>query len=193
MDTKLSFVILHLMNQEFVKLDRFDGQNYTHWADKFKFMFHVLKLAYVLDLNFTPIPADPISEAGKTTGPKNSLSDRLYDLYVHVNDPTKLWSALDLKYKTHEEGTNKYLVSKYLEFQMVDGKPIMDQVHEIHFMVNMLNTLPISMPELFRVEETHIKDKRVKAGLSVHHVSSWGSGHKAKSRGQNKKKFQSKK
>ena len=56
---------------------------------------------------------------------KNSLYDRLYDLYVSVKDRRELLSALELKYKAYEEGTNKYLVSKYLEFQMDDEKPIM--------------------------------------------------------------------
>nr|KAJ0201624.1 hypothetical protein LSAT_V11C600311460 [Lactuca sativa] len=92
------------MNQEFSKLDRCDGQNYTRWADKVNFMLHVLKLAYVLDPKLALIHADPIPEAGKTVDPtiisdlekqrdlykkseelyvghiKNSLSDRLYDL-----------------------------------------------------------------------------------------------------------------
>nr|KAJ0197577.1 hypothetical protein LSAT_V11C700367030 [Lactuca sativa] len=51
----------------------------------------------------------------------------------------------------HKEGTNKYLVSKYLEFQMADDKSIMEQVHELQVMVNKLNALSISIPELFQV------------------------------------------
>nr|KAJ0204881.1 hypothetical protein LSAT_V11C500270260 [Lactuca sativa] len=133
-------------------------------------MLHVLKLAYVLDPKLAPLPADLIPKAGKTVDPtiifdldkqralrseseelcvghiKNSLSDRLYDLYAPVKDLRELWSTLELKYKAHEESTNKYLVSKYLEFQMVDDKPIMEQV-----MVNKLNVLTISIPELFQV------------------------------------------
>ncbi|GJR08956.1 copia-like retrotransposon [Tanacetum coccineum] len=34
---------------------------------------------------------------------KNSLSDRLYDVYAPITDPRKLWSALEFKYKQHEE------------------------------------------------------------------------------------------
>ncbi|XP_023746718.1 uncharacterized protein LOC111894857 [Lactuca sativa] len=172
MDTTAS---LHFMNQEFAKLDQFDGQNYTRWAEKVRFMFHVLKLAFVLDPKPAPIPTNPIPEAGKTVDPaviaelekqrtmrreseelcvghiKNSQSDRLYDLYSLIKDPRELWNALELKYKAHEEGTNKYLVSKYLEFQMVDDKSIMEQVHELQVMVNKLNALSISIPKLFQV------------------------------------------
>nr|KAJ0202827.1 hypothetical protein LSAT_V11C500278000 [Lactuca sativa] len=172
MDTTAS---LHFMNQEFAKLDQFDGQNYTRWAEKVKFMLHVLKLSFVLDPKLALIPENPIPKEGESADPaviaelekqrilhreskelcvghiKNSLSDRLYDLYSPVKDPKELWNALELKYKAHEEGTNKYLVSKYLEFQMVDDKSIMEQVHELQVMVNKLNALTISLPELFQV------------------------------------------
>nr|KAJ0194771.1 hypothetical protein LSAT_V11C700357350 [Lactuca sativa] len=231
------------MNQEFAKLERFNGQHYTHLADNVKFVLHVLKLAYVLDPKLAPIPDDPFPETGKNVDPtiisdlekesqelyvgriKNSLSDRLYDIYVPVKDLRELWSTLELKYKSHEEGTNKYLVSKYLEFQMADDKPIMEQV-----MVNKLNVLSISIPELFQVgaiiaklppsrkdfskrmihkyedyslddlkkyrrikEDTCIRDKRVKVGSSVNHVSVGGSGHKTKFGGQNKRNLGPKK
>nr|KAJ0201752.1 hypothetical protein LSAT_V11C600334860 [Lactuca sativa] len=161
---------LHFMNQEFVKIDQFDGQNYTRWAEKVKFMLHVLKLSFVLDPKLAPIPENPIPKEGESVDPaviaelekqsilrreseelcvghiKNSLSDRLYDLYSPVKDPKELWNALELKYKAHEEGTNKYL-----EFQMVDDKSIMEQVHELQVMLNKLNALSISLPEFFQV------------------------------------------
>nr|KAJ0188051.1 hypothetical protein LSAT_V11C900477710 [Lactuca sativa] len=167
MDTTAS---LHFMNQEFAKLDQFDGQNYTRWAEKVKFMLHVLKLSFVLDPKPAPIADNPIPKEGESVDPtvitelekqrimcreseelcvghiKNSLSDRLYDLYSPVKDPKELWNALELKYKAHEEGTNKYL-----EFQMVDDKSIIEQVHELQVMVNKLNALSISFPELFQV------------------------------------------
>nr|KAJ0185780.1 hypothetical protein LSAT_V11C900478900 [Lactuca sativa] len=138
-------------------------------------MLHVLKLAFVLDPDLAPIPANPILEGGGTVDPtviaelekqrtlrkeseelcvghiKNTLFDRLYDLYAPVKDPRELLNALELKYKVHEEGTNKYHVSKYLELQTVDEKSIMEQVHEVQVVVNKLNALSISILELFQV------------------------------------------
>nr|KAJ0210205.1 hypothetical protein LSAT_V11C400170140 [Lactuca sativa] len=184
-------------------------------------MLHVLKVVYVLEPKLAPIPANPIPKAGKTVDPtiisdlekqrvmyreskelcvghiKNSLSDRLYDLYASVKDPRELWSALELKYKAHEEGTNKYLVSKYLEFQMDDDKPIMEQVHELQVMRMMHKYEDYSLDDLMKhlriEEETRIKDKRGKLGWSVHHVSAVGYGHKTRSWGQNKRNLGPKK
>ncbi|KAI3815113.1 hypothetical protein L1987_14769 [Smallanthus sonchifolius] len=175
MDVELPNANLRFMNQEFVKLDRFDGQNFTRWADKVKFMLVVLKLYYVLDPNLVPIPENPIPKEGEEPDQKaisdlekqrlirkeaedlclghikNSLSDRLYDLYAPVTSARELWKALELKYKAHEEGTNKYLIAKYLDFQMVDDKLILEQVHELQVLVNKLNALAIPLPEIFQV------------------------------------------
>ena len=38
-----------VMNQEFVKLDRFDGTNFTCWKDKMMFLLLALKISYILN------------------------------------------------------------------------------------------------------------------------------------------------
>ncbi|GJU78150.1 copia-like retrotransposon [Tanacetum coccineum] len=167
-----------MMNQECVKLDKFDGCTYTRWAEKMKFLLIVLKIYYVLDPELPPIPANPVPEPGKPMDEKkvselekqrmirkedktlccghikNSLSDTLCDLYASVTNPRELWSALEFKYKTHEQGTNKYLVSKYLEFVMVEGKTIMEQVHELQVLVNKLKARSFSYLVLLIYEVT---------------------------------------
>jgi len=39
------------MNQNFVRLDNFDGTNFMHGKDKIFFLLSTLKIAYVLDAN----------------------------------------------------------------------------------------------------------------------------------------------
>ena len=58
---------------------------------------------------------------------------------------------MEFKYEAEEEGTNKYLVSKYFDFKMVDNKPILEQVHELQVIVNKLRVLKIVLPETFQV------------------------------------------
>lgn len=168
----------HKMSLDFVKLDRFDGNNYSRWADKMRFLLVVLNISYVLDPNPSNVPEDPIPKSGndgkdvdakaiadlemqRTTRIeheelccgyiKNSLSGRLYDLYASIKNPRELWNALENKYKAHEQGTNKYLVSKYMEFQMVDGKSILEQVHELQILVNKLKSLTVTLPKFFKL------------------------------------------
>ena len=45
---------LKMLNHELVKLDRFDGTNFSRWKDKMKFLLTALKLFYVLDPNLMP-------------------------------------------------------------------------------------------------------------------------------------------
>mgnify|MGYP004713607849 FL=1 len=45
-----------VMNQDFVKLDRFDGTNFSRWKDKMMFFLTALKIAYVLDPSLPDIP-----------------------------------------------------------------------------------------------------------------------------------------
>jgi hypothetical protein len=48
-----------VMNQEFMKLDMFDGTNFTRWQDKMKFLLTTLKIFYVLDPSLNPL-SEPI-------------------------------------------------------------------------------------------------------------------------------------
>lgn len=115
MDFEISSTNFWLMNQEFVKLDRLDGQNYIRWTEKVKFFLTVLKLGHVLNTELLAIPADLIPIEGQQPDQKaiyeaeklrairreskhfcfghtrNSFSDHLYDLYAPVTDPKESW------------------------------------------------------------------------------------------------------
>ena len=47
---------LKMLNHELVKLDHFDGTNFTWWKDKMKFLLTALKNFYVLDSNSMSFP-----------------------------------------------------------------------------------------------------------------------------------------
>ena len=135
-----------MMNQDFVKLDRFDGTNFNHWKDKLMFILTTLKIAYVLDSNLPvfPEPKSDDNDQIKAEYKKrekdevlcrghilNTLSDRLYELFTSIKSPKKIWEALELKYRTKKQGTDKFLIMKYFEFTMNDNTSLMDQVHEL--------------------------------------------------------------
>ncbi|XP_071928092.1 uncharacterized protein [Coffea arabica] len=113
-----------VMNQDFVKLDRFDGTNFSRWKDKMMFFLMALKIAYVLDpsLPEIPVPKDDDSDEVKAQCKKhaddellcrghimNTLSDHLYDLYTAIHDLQVIVSKLyDLKVEIFESLQGHY-------------------------------------------------------------------------------------
>ena len=55
---------IKMMNQDLVRLDQFDGANFSRWQDKMIFFLTTLKLYYLLDPNLQslPKPTDKDSE-----------------------------------------------------------------------------------------------------------------------------------
>jgi hypothetical protein len=49
MGSEFDMATFKMMNQDFVKLDRFDRTNFTSWKDKLMFLLTTLKISYVLD------------------------------------------------------------------------------------------------------------------------------------------------
>ena len=81
----------------------------------------------------------------------NTLSDRLYGLYNSMKSPTEIWNALEYKYKIEKEGTDKFLILKYLEFSIIDYESVLDQRHDFQVIVTKLHELKVKISESFQV------------------------------------------
>ncbi|KAG2696582.1 hypothetical protein I3760_07G064200 [Carya illinoinensis] len=94
-----------MMNQDFVKLDKFDGMNFTRWKDKLMFILTTLKISYVLDSDFPILPKpkfdnnDQIKVERKKREEDevvckghvlNTFSYRLYDLFTSIKSPKEI-------------------------------------------------------------------------------------------------------
>ncbi|XP_074276914.1 uncharacterized protein LOC141600571 [Silene latifolia] len=59
----------------------------------------------------------------------NHMTNTLFDLFMVHKSAKTIWELLGKKYGADDVGKKKYVVEKWLGFQMVDDKPIMEQVH----------------------------------------------------------------
>ena len=140
-------------NPEVFKLDCFDGTNFTRWKDKLFFLLTELGVAYLLSRNLSTIvePSDKDDEETIATRKKckedkvlyrgyilNSLSDRLYNLFHTINSPQEICSALQKKYTSVKQGTDRFLDMKFFEFKIFDNKYVMEQVDELLVLVSRL-------------------------------------------------------
>ena len=157
---------IKMMNQDFIRLDHFDGTNFTRWKNKLICMLSALKIFYVLDQNLPPIPAPKDDDSDELKAQRNkreedeimcrghilnALSDRLYNLHISKSSTIRIWKALEFKYKAEKESTKKFLISKYFDYKFHDDMPILAQVHKLQVIVNQLRIVEIELPESFQV------------------------------------------
>jgi len=59
----------------------------------------------------------------------NNMSNPLFDLFVIFKSAKIMRTKLEAKYGLDDDEKRKYVVEKWLQFQIVDDKPIIEQVH----------------------------------------------------------------
>ena len=85
---------IKIMNQDLMRVDRFDGYNFTMWQEKVGFLLMALKIYYILDPTLAPLPKPKEDDTAEVVAKRkkreedelicrghilNALSDRLYD------------------------------------------------------------------------------------------------------------------
>ncbi|KAJ9564882.1 LOW QUALITY PROTEIN: hypothetical protein OSB04_000848 [Centaurea solstitialis] len=88
----------------------------------------------------------------------NSLTDRLYDLYIPLKSTKEIWKALDHKYDIEKQGANKLIAFKFFVFCMIDNLSILDQVHEFLILISKFKNLNITIPDQSEQELSHTKE-----------------------------------
>jgi hypothetical protein len=156
---------IKVMNQDFVRLDRFDGQNFIRWQQKM-FSSSPLKLAYILEddlediLEPTPEDDDELKEKSRKRKEDdflckrhilNTLSNSIYDVYRTSSSAKELWKSLESKYKIEEAGIEVSIISNFMDFKMSNNKPVLTQVYEILLIVGDLKTMGVEIAERFLV------------------------------------------
>ncbi|KAK5811885.1 hypothetical protein PVK06_027267 [Gossypium arboreum] len=81
----------------------------------------------------------------------NWLSNALYEVYNVKKMTKELWTSLDRKYKIKDAEAKKFLVSKFLNFVMVDSKLVVNQVQELQLIIHEILAKGIVMSESFQV------------------------------------------
>jgi hypothetical protein len=131
------------MTSKFAKLDKFEGQDFRRWQKKMHFLLTTLKVVYVLT---TPMPDVIENETVEQTRNRckwenddyicrghilNGMSDSLFDVYQNVESAKELWDSLESKYMAEDASSKKFLVSNFMNYKMVDSRPVMEQYNEL--------------------------------------------------------------
>ncbi|KAK3037343.1 hypothetical protein RJ639_032105 [Escallonia herrerae] len=133
-----------------IETTRLNGKNYHCWVHQMIFFLKQLNIAYVLTERCPSIPLRTEASFEEIVQAKaaerkwvgddcisrrnilNSLSDHLFDQYSkRTCNAKELWEELKFVYD-EDFGTKRSEINKYIQFQMVDGIPILEQVQELH-------------------------------------------------------------
>ncbi|KAL0292118.1 UNVERIFIED_CONTAM: hypothetical protein Scaly_2604200 [Sesamum calycinum] len=141
------------------KLKPLDGTNFKCWSHKLLIYFEQLEVDYVLFIvppEITPQTTDAstvivTSSQTMTDSSKrndelkvkyerdnktvrghllNHMTNTLFDFFVNHKSARTIGNTLESRYGGDDAGRKKYVVGKWMQFQIMDGKLIMDQVHE---------------------------------------------------------------
>ena len=58
----------------------------------------------------------------------NGLANSLYNVYIEKKTAKELWESLEHKYKIEDASAKNFIVSRFLDFKMIDSKTVMSQV-----------------------------------------------------------------
>ncbi|KAL2531340.1 zinc knuckle (CCHC-type) family protein [Abeliophyllum distichum] len=81
----------------------------------------------------------------------NSLTDSLYNVYSTMKTAKELWESLDRKYKTKDAEAKKFIVGRFLDYEMVDSKTVISQVQELQVILHEIHAEGMVLSETFQV------------------------------------------
>ncbi|XP_073120257.1 uncharacterized protein [Henckelia pumila] len=146
------------------KPEKFTGANFKRWQQKLLFYLTMLNLTRFLSEDAPKLKegegdVESISalEAWNHSDflcqnyVLNRLEDSLYNVYCENKTAKELWESLDRKYKTEDAGDKKFLVGRFLDFKMVDSKPVISQVQDIQVILHEIHSEGMTLSESFQV------------------------------------------
>ena len=146
------------------KPDKFNGTDFKRWQQKMLFYLTTMNLANIIREDVPKATTDPPTremlmtiEAWKQSDflcrnyILNRLENNLYDIYSSYKTAKEVWEMLEKKYKTEDAGAKKFVIGKFLKYNMADTKTVIKQVEEIQVLIHELHAEGCAISEQFQV------------------------------------------
>ena len=146
------------------KPEKFSGLNFKRWQQKMLFYLTTLNLARFLTEEAPKLKEEErdIQVIGAMDAWKhsdflcrnyvmNALTDSLYNVYTDKKTDKELWESLDRKYKIEDAGAKKFIVSRFLDYKMVDSKTVVSQVQELQIILHEIHAEGMMLSQTFQV------------------------------------------
>ncbi|KAK3006750.1 hypothetical protein RJ639_015521 [Escallonia herrerae] len=87
----------------------------------------------------------------------NGMSNTLFDAYHTVKTAKELWNQLERRYITEDATSKMFIVSKFFDYKMLDGRSVMEQFNEIKSILDRYSQHKLALDEFIVI--TSIIDK----------------------------------
>ncbi|KAK3034779.1 hypothetical protein RJ639_032292 [Escallonia herrerae] len=81
----------------------------------------------------------------------NGMSNMLFDAYHTVKTAKELWNQLERRYITEDATSKRFIVSKFFDYKMVDGRSVMEQFNEIKSILDRYSHHKLALDEFIVV------------------------------------------
>ncbi|KAK9734016.1 hypothetical protein RND81_04G108700 [Saponaria officinalis] len=98
----------------------------------------------------------------------NGMSDSLFDIYQNVESARDLWNQLESKYMDEDASSKNFLVGNFMNYKMVDSRPVMEQYNELLRILGQFAQHKMEMDESISVSS--ISDKLPPSWKDFKHV-----------------------
>ncbi|KAK9084381.1 hypothetical protein Scep_030852 [Stephania cephalantha] len=132
--------------------EKFKGLDFKRWQQKMLFWLTTMNLANIVKEEVPKSDEDPLSRETLLTIEAwrnsdflcrnyilNRLDDTLYDVYSECKTAKDVWDLLEKKYRIKMQGAKKFVVGKFLKYNMVDSKSVVKQVEELQVLIHELH------------------------------------------------------
>ncbi|XP_073041947.1 uncharacterized protein [Primulina eburnea] len=132
--------------------EKFTGVDFKKWQQKMLFYLTMLNLTRFLSEDAPKLQEGEgdVESVGAVEAWNHSdflfrnyvlhgLADSLYNVFCEKKTAKELWESLDRKYKTEDAGAKKFLIGRFLDFKMVDSKPVINHVQELQVILHEIH------------------------------------------------------
>ena len=135
--------------------DKFTGVDFKRWQYKTTLWLRSLKVFEASE----GLPEGTISEEDQNKFKEtntafvglvlSALSNKLFDVYMHITDAKELWEALNAKFGVADAGSELYIMESFHDFRMANNRSVVEQAHEIQCIAKELEHAKCALPDKF--------------------------------------------
>ncbi|XP_042035004.1 putative receptor-like protein kinase At3g47110 [Salvia splendens] len=132
------------------KPPKFGSSDFKRWHQKMLFYLTTLGAMNFLTEDEPPAPSDQETNIEVMA---HYDSWRRED-YLFVNTSRQVWENLERKYRSDNAGNKKFVIAKFLDYKMVDTRPVIEQVQVFQMIIHELVAEGMALPDNFTTGTT---------------------------------------